>query len=283
MTTTSQTQQQAPRNEDLRRDQQRGGKQQHQQRRDQDQQKQKVNVANPERAVSVAAGSILALLGVRRHSIPGLLIAGLGGAMVYRGASGHCDMYEALGVDTTRDRDTAVDQRISERGIHIEQSYLINRSPEDLYQYWRNFENLPSIMTHLKSVRTHDNTHSHWVAEAPSIAGGTIEWDAQITSDEPNRSIAWRSLPGSQIDTIGEIRFTPGMGDRGTEVHVFMNYLPPAGRIGHWVATLFGESPWRQMREDLHNFKRIMEVGEILTIVGQPRGTCTGSGKREEQ
>ena len=283
MTTTSQTQQQAPRNEDLRRDQQREGKQQHRQRRDQDQQKQKVNVANPERAVSVAAGSILALLGVRRHSIPGLLIAGLGGAMVYRGASGHCDMYEALGVDTTRDRDTAVDQRISERGIHIEQSYLINRSPEDLYQYWRNFENLPSIMTHLKSVRTHDNTHSHWVAEAPSIAGGTIEWDAQITSDEPNRSIAWRSLPGSQIDTIGEIRFTPGMGDRGTEVHVFMNYLPPAGRIGHWVATLFGESPWRQMREDLHNFKRIMEVGEILTIVGQPRGTCTGSGKREEQ
>jgi len=71
------------------------------------------------------------------------------------------------------------------------------------------------------------------------------------------------------------------MGDRGTEVHVFMDYVPPAGKLGHLVATLFGEAPRRQMREDLRNFKRLMECGEIPSINGQPRGTCTGRGARD--
>jgi uncharacterized membrane protein len=74
------------------------------------------------------------------------------------------------------------------------------------------------------------------------------------------------------VQAAGEIRFAPALGDRGTEVHLSMDYLPPAGRLGHWLATLFGQGPWRMIREDLRNFKRIMEVGEILTTSGQPRG-----------
>jgi len=244
------------------------------------------NVGEGERTVSVAAGAILALLGLMRGSGTGLLVAGVGGALIYRGVSGHCPAYGALGMNTT-EPDTSYEggqrvmERIEERGIHVEQAFLINRTPEDLYAHWRNFDNLPRIMTHLESVTVMDERRSHWVAKAPRIAGGTVEWDAEITRDEPNRAIAWRSLPGSDVDTAGEIRFTPAMGDRGTEVHVFMDYVPPAGRLGHWVATLFGEAPRRQMRDDLRNFKRLMEVGEIPTTEGQPRGTCTGRGRRE--
>jgi len=241
----------------------------------------RANVGNSERAVSVAAGGILALEGLARRSLPGLLIAGVGGAMLYRGISGHCHLYGTLGIDTNDEK--TPEEAISKRGIHVEQAFLINRSPEDLYRYWRNFENLPRIMSHLESVRVIEERHSHWVAKAPRLAGGSVEWDAEITRDEPNKAIAWRSLPGSQVDTVGQIRFSPGLGDRGTEVHVFMDYVPPAGRLGHWVATLFGEAPRRQMRDDLRNFKRMMETGEILTVAGQPRGTCTGTGKRQEQ
>jgi uncharacterized membrane protein len=122
----------------------------------------------------------------------------------------------------------------------------------------------------------------HWVAKAPSIAGGQVEWDAQITADEHGSLIGWRSLPGSQVDHVGQIRFEKALGDRGTNVHVFMDYMPPAGKLGHWLATLFGEAPPRQMRDDLKNFKRMMETGEILTTVGQPRGTCTGEGIIQE-
>jgi uncharacterized membrane protein len=231
------------------------------------------NVSGPERAVSIASGGVAALLGLARGGLPGWIIASIGGGLIYRGVTGNCPAYSALNISSKPDD--------AQHRIHVEQVFLINRSPEDLYQYWRNFENLPRIMTHLKSVRVSDDGHSHWVATAPRIAGGSVEWDAEITRDEPNAAIAWRSLPGSDIETTGQIRFSPAMGDRGTEVHVFMEYQPPAGRLGHWLATLFGEAPRRQMRDDLRNFKRLMECGEIPTIVGQPRGTCTGAGKRE--
>jgi uncharacterized membrane protein len=217
-------------------------------------------------------------------SLPGLLIAGVGGAMIRRGATGHCNAYAALGIDTSHPSDESLEEEMSQRGIHVEQAFLINRSREDLYAFWRNFEQLPRIMTHLERVQVMDDRRSHWVAKAPKIAGGSIEWDAEITQDEPNSAIAWRSLPGSQVDTRGEIRFITAPGDRGTEVHVTMEYVPPAGKLGHWVATLFGEAPRRQMRDDLRNFKSLMETGEIPSIKGQPQGRCifSSGGSRAE-
>ena len=242
------------------------------------------NVGNNERIVSVAAGSILALAGLSRRSLPGLITAAIGGALIYRGTSGNCPVYGALDINTAEagsQTPQQLEDQLDSRGIHVEQAFLINRSPEELYQYWRNFENLPRIMTHLQRVTVFDDRRSHWAAKAPRLAGGSVEWDAEITADEPNRRIAWRSLPGSDIECAGEIRFAKAMGDRGTEVHVFMDYVPPAGKVGHWIATLFGEAPRRQMRDDLRNFKRLMEIGEIPTVAGQPRGTCTGQGTRE--
>lgn len=238
-----------------------------------------VNVGQGERAVSVAAGAILALTGMSRRSLPGLLIAGVGGAMIYRGSTGHCPVYEALEVDTAHDQGKSPEEDIAERGIHVAQAMLINKPAEELYRFWRNFENLPKFMRHVESVRQLDERRSHWVVRAHKVPGGRVEWDAQITRDEPNELIAWRSEPGSGVETAGEIRFSKALGDRGTEVHVSMDYVPPAGRLGKWVAQLFGQNPSRLIREDLRNFKRLMEIGEILTIEGQPHGTCAGQGK----
>ena len=243
-----------------------------------------INVGSNERAVSLAAGAALSLLGLSRRSIPGLLVAGVGGAMIYRGATGHCPAYQAAGINTAEDDQSnlSAEEELNQHGIYVEQALLINRSPEDLYKFWRNFENLPSIMTHLRSVQVTGDRRSHWIASAPAIAGGKVEWDAEITDDVPNSAIAWRSLPGSTIDCAGRVRFAKAKGDRGTEVHVTMDYLPPGGKVGHWIATAFGKSPRRQMREDLRRFKRVMEIGEVLTTEGQPRGACLfGGGKRE--
>lgn len=243
----------------------------------------RVNVGDGERNVSLAAGAILAALGIARRSIPGMVIASVGGAMIYRGATGHCHAYEAMGIDTAQpeqEGQSRQEKGISQRGIHVEQSFLINRPAEELYRFWRNFENLPRIMTHLESVHVLDDRRSHWVAKAQVMGGKRFEWDAEITHDEPNTLIGWRSLPGADIKNSGQIRFGRAMGDRGTEVHVFIDYVPPAGRLGHLIASMLGQNPRRVVREDLRNFKRIMEIGEILTIIGQPHGTCTGRGER---
>ena len=245
---------------------------------------QQQNVGENERAVSVAAGAIAAMTGLGRGGLPGLLITAVGGGLIYRGISGHCPVYQSLDVNTAEDTDGSGDATESSRNVRIATAFLINRSPEDLYGFWRNFENLPQIMTHLESVRVLDERRSHWIAKAPNIGGKQFEWDAEIIAEEAGRSIAWQSLPGGDVETSGEIRFEPhGGGDRGTNVHVTINYIPPGGRIGHWMAKMLGENPTRVVREDLRNFKRLMETGELPTIVGQSRGTCTGQGKREPE
>jgi len=242
-----------------------------------------INVGQGERAVSVAAGSILTLLGLSRRSLPGLLIAGVGGAMIYRGSSGHCPIYQALEMDTAHEGGASDEHDIAERGFHVAQAMLINKSPEELYRFWRDFKNLPKIMRHIERIDVADDRRSHWVARAQGVPGGGVEWDAEIIRDDPNSLIEWRSLPGSNVETTGQIRFERGLGDRGTEVHVHMAYVPPMGTLGKWIAILFGQNPKRLVREDLRNFKRLMEIGEILTIDGQSHGTCAGQGKRSAE
>src|SRR5688572_29673997 len=154
---------------------------------------QQANVGDGERAVSVAAGAIVGLLGLSRGSLPGLLGAAVGGAMVYRGVTGTCPAYRAMDVDTTEPGQGRAEGLESlHNGVHITTAFGIRK--------WRNFENLPRIMTHLESVRVIDDRRSHWVAKANSAGGKRFEWDAEITVDEPNRRIAWRSLPGADVE-----------------------------------------------------------------------------------
>src|SRR2546421_12386141 len=111
-----------------------------------------------------------------RRSIPGLFLAGIGGAVAWRGATGHCMIYDALDIWTAGASDG--DRQVSVpygRGIGVEKSVTVNATPEELYRFWRNFENLPRIMSHLESVKVVDDKRSHWVAKGP--AGSQADWD----------------------------------------------------------------------------------------------------------
>lgn len=148
----------------------------------------------------------------------------------------------------------------------MRRSIIINRTPEEIYQFWRNFENLPTFMKHLEAVRVTGDGRSHWVAKAP--AGESVEWDAEITEDRPNELIAWRSLEGSDVDNSGSVRFERAAGNRGTVVHVNIDYDPPGGVVGKTVAKLFGEEPGQQVYDDLRCLKQVMEVGEVIVSDG---------------
>jgi uncharacterized membrane protein len=156
------------------------------------------------------------------------------------------------------------------RALHVERAFTIQRSPEELYSYWRKLENLPRFMKHLERVEVLDERRSHWVARGP--AGTHVEWDAEILEDAPNQRITWRSLEGADVANDGTVRFQAAPGDRGTEVRVSLSYSPPAGKLGATVARLFGENPEQQVRDDLRRFKNLMEAGEIPTTEGQPSG-----------
>lgn len=154
--------------------------------------------------------------------------------------------------------------------VQVKKSITINRSPEELYRFWHDFQNFPRFMIDLESVQVISETRSHWVAKGP--AGKRIEWDAEIVEDRPNELIAWRSLEGSDVENSGSVRFEPAPGKPGTVVQVVMEYHPPAGALGATFAKLLGANPKQQLHENLRRFKQLMETGEIITTEGQSAG-----------
>jgi uncharacterized membrane protein len=154
--------------------------------------------------------------------------------------------------------------------VEVCESLAINASPQQLYSFWRNAENLPRFMQHLESVTTTGERTSHWIARAPG--GGCVEWDSEIVDDQPGQRIGWCTLPSSQITHEGMVTFEPAIAGRGSIVRVEMLYRPPAGKLGKHIARLFGEEPGQQIRDDLRRLKQLLEAGEVATTQGQPSG-----------
>jgi uncharacterized membrane protein len=221
-----------------------------------------VNVGRTERLISGAGAVALAVVSLRRRRLRGLLLP-IAGGLLSRAVTGYCPVNRALGRNSARDdRVSPVASLGAGEGIRVEEAIAITRPREEIFHFWRNFENLPRFMDHLESVQVLDARRSHWAAKGP---GGTrVEWDAEIHNEIPNELIAWRSLPGSEVDHAGSVHFSPIHND-GTDVRVILRYAPPAGTVGAAVARLFGEEPSQQVAEDLRRFKQVMESGETAT------------------
>ena len=164
--------------------------------------------------------------------------------------------------------------------MRVKKAITINRPVPEVYAFWRDFENLPRFMHHLEMVETTSANRSHWIAKAPG--GTSVEWDAEVTDDQPNKLIAWRSI-GSDDDirNSGIVRFLDAPGGRGTELHVEINYDPPGGKAGALVAKLFGEEPAQQTADDIRRLKQVLETGEILRSQGSPEGIGTRNVMRQ--
>ncbi|HYC48555.1 MAG TPA: SRPBCC family protein [Burkholderiales bacterium] len=138
---------------------------------------------------------------------------------------------------------------------HVIEIVQVDRSPDELYRFWRAFDNLPRVMPHLESVQVLDERHSHWVAMGP--ARTRLEWDAEIIDDSPGRCLAWRSVEGSPMYNAGSVQFERLPGG-GTEVRVEILYDVPPGSLGGALARLFGRGA-HEARADLRRFKQLME------------------------
>lgn len=145
------------------------------------------------------------------------------------------------------------------RAVDIQKTINVDASPEEVYEYWSNFENFPKFMAHLRKVEDKGDGRSHWVAAGP--AGTEFSWDAVVTERVPGRMIAWRSLPGAQVQNAGMVHFSPNRRG-GTQIQVHMSYNPPAGAVGHVIADILGRDPRSAMHDDLARFKTLMEQGK---------------------
>ena len=180
----------------------------------------------------------------------------------YGSGRGRRSARHSTGPDAATDSTLTTNGKSKGKSRITRQSLTVRRPIDEVYRFWHDFENLPRFMQHLESVRVTGPRTSHWKAKAP--AGMSVEWDAEIIEDRPNELIAWRSLEGSEVRHEGTVRFVAAPGDRGTEVRVELEYVPPAGAIGARIAKLFREEPGQQLHDDLRAFKQVMEIGEVV-------------------
>jgi uncharacterized membrane protein len=243
------------------------------------------NIGTAERVISAVGGGILAVTGIQRRSAGGVAMALIGGDLLRRAITGHSYAYEALGVRTASKGQGAETTSVPyELGVRVDQAITIARPRAEVYRYFRQFSNLANFMENVHSVRDLNGQRSHWVVAGP--AGRTVEWDAVIHNEVENELIAWRTLPGADVDHAGSVLFKDAPGGRGTEVSVELQYNPPAGVAGAAFAALWGKEPTQQIHKDLHRLQHILEAGEALVTKGQPSGRTakpSSSQEREER
>jgi uncharacterized membrane protein len=204
------------------------------------------NWAPATRLLASTAGGLMAVYGLRSGGLTGTILSLMGAALTARGLT-NIEARRLVGADGGR------------RVIDVHKSINLDVPLEQVFEFWSHFENFPRFMDHLTEVRRIDDRLSRWRAQGP--AGITVSWDAEITRWEPNQLIAWKSVEGSPIGNAGVVRFQPNE-KGGTRVDVRMTYNPPAGALGHAVASLFGSDPKHAMDEDLVRLKSLLEEGK---------------------
>jgi uncharacterized membrane protein len=210
--------------------------------------------------MATTAGVLIAY-GLRHRSAAGAMLAVGAVPLAYKGMTGQWPSASRAHHGDTR---AALSGR---RGIHVRESVRIEQPLSEVYRFWRQLENLPRFMTHLKSVTQQSDGRSHWVAEGPG--GVAVEWDAEIINEVDNKVIGWQSLPGSDVATAGSVNFDAVRGGRTTQISVHLQYAAPGGRFGALVASIAGREPSQTIREDLRRLKQLLEAGEIARATAE--------------
>jgi uncharacterized membrane protein len=205
------------------------------------------------RLLAGAAGSALAIYGLRRHDPAGAISGLLGAGLLARSVT-NMEMGRLVGAGAGR------------RAVDVQKTLTINAPVQEVFRLWSQYENFPRFMSHIREVRDQGDGRSHWIADGP--AGISVSWDAEITRFESNRVLAWKSTPDSSIENAGLVQFEP-VGDGRTRVHLRLSYNPPGGAIGHTIAWLLGRDLKTELDEDLIRFKSLIEQGKTRSGAGE--------------
>lgn len=212
---------------------------------------EKRNIGKNERIISAVAGLLVGLYASRRKTAFPLLLPA--GYLIYRGATGYCYLNALTGRNTSE----------GARPFSFSKSIIINQNRTDVYNYWRNLENFPNIMTHIHKVQKINDMQYHWEAR---FSDKKVKWNAQITDEIPDRKISWQSLESADISHSGAVEFFDVPGNKGTELKVTINYLPSETEAGKLIAGFLNPLFKKVVKSDLNEFRRKVESGQISVV-----------------
>jgi uncharacterized membrane protein len=194
----------------------------------------------------------------------------LGAGLMARGVTGTCAVKRALVGDAGERHDTRR-QLGGSAGIHVRESIIVARPADEVYRFWRDYDNLARFLEHVERVDDLGGGRSHWVVRGPG--GVRYEWDAETISDEPGERIAWKSVGNGDVVSAGSVLFRP----LGREIAVHFQYAPPGGTVARGLAAMFGQDPNTQVRDDLARLRVILE-GRTEVSAALPSSAAADGG-----
>lgn len=246
------------------------------------------NINRSEQQASLIAGIGLALAGtgllLRGKVGPALGAFAVGGALLYRGKTSHCPLYEALDVDTSEQTgesalpEAAPTQPAKQLAapkidkVELVETVTVNKPASELYEFWSDTANFATVMPQIQSVQKNGN-HLKWMAQLP--AGQTLHWESEIVEEKPGELLRWETtgadgVAGMALPHSGSLSLLELAHDRGTKVTLKIAYDPQAGAVGALLAKFFGVVPQQFLTESLRRFKQLQEAGEIAIAQNQP-------------
>jgi uncharacterized membrane protein len=225
------------------------------------------------RAVSGVVGAALLVRGLRRRSLTGIATAIAGGWLAYRSIRGSGRRARSSGWSSRTG--TGTDQQRGEAELaDVERTSTIDASAEELYETWRDPDQLERIVGHVGEVTSVGGDRLRWSVDAPR--GRTISWETHVVDEEPGEYVRWRTPEDAKVPNEGTIRFSPAPGNRGTEVTLSVHFDPPGGAIGTAALKRLDVVPGVLVGTALRRFKSLVETGEVPSLEANPSARGKG-------
>ena len=202
------------------------------------------NVGYTERLVSVFLGGLLLSKGIINPFKPKFWY---GAYLTYRGFTGRCLIYDQLDIDAKKPH-----------AVNIRGEFLIDKPAKEVYNFWRNLNNIPASINHLLDVEMVDENLSKWKSNAFGKFF-PINWEAEIVKDEPGRLIGWRAVKGSMLPHVGRVDFDETADGLSTKLNILLSYRPPAGGVGIGISKMLTPMFEQILRTEVNTFKHAIE------------------------
>lgn len=227
-----------------------------------------VNVRSSERLVSALAGGFAIAWGLSRPGPGAKVAAALGSGLVFRGVSGHCHVYEALGIDRAPQVSALTGRARAPHHVDVLRTVTVLRSADAVFRAWRQPETFARAMRHFASHTSLGSGRTRWTLVDP--IGREHSWVTEIVAEEPGKTLRWQTEASAPLLKNLTLELRPAPGNRGTEMTLHLRIEPPAGALGRALMKLVGKAPALVVERALGNVKSLLEAGEVPSLENNP-------------